>query len=120
MTSSGRDKKGRFTQGNKHGRGRPPVEREERYYEIAMTACTYREWKAIVKRAVADAMRGNSAARTWLSNFLLGENFINAPGVDFPETISIALERAYGENDRDQRDSTTDNATGSDSSGGAT
>lgn len=113
-TTSGRDKNGRFAPGNRYGRGRPPVEREERYYEIAMTACTYKEWKAIVKRAVADAMRGNSAARTWLSNFLLADNFSDAPGIDFPETITIALERAYGEHDRDQPGSTT-----SDDSGGA-
>jgi len=68
-----RDDKGRFVKGNSgNPNGRPPKEREERYYEITMTACTYKDWGAIVKRAVQDAKRGDAAARKWLSDYLVG------------------------------------------------
>jgi len=67
-----RDKNGRFAQGNGGGPGRPRKERSERYYEILMTACTYDEWKSIVKKAVAQAKNGNHTARKWLGDYLVG------------------------------------------------
>ena len=65
-----RDKNGRFTKGNPGGPGRPPKEREQRYYEIAMNTVTFKDWKEIIKRAVNDAKRGDSTARKWLSDYL--------------------------------------------------
>ena len=67
-----RDNRGRFTKGNSGGPGRPPKEREERYYEITMTACTFDDWQVIVKKAVDQAKRGDAVARKWLSDFLVG------------------------------------------------
>lgn len=67
-----RDKKGRFAQGNGGGPGRPRKDRKQRYYEITMSGCTFEDWLAIVQRAVADAKRGDTAARKWLSDYLVG------------------------------------------------
>jgi len=69
-----RDTKGRFVPGNtaSKGHGRPPKEREERFYEITLNAVTYKDWDAIVKKARDQALRGDAVARKWLSDFLVG------------------------------------------------
>lgn len=67
-----RDENGRFVKGDGGGPGRPAREREDRYYEITMTACTYKDWQTIVSKAVSQARRGDSVARKWLSDFLVG------------------------------------------------
>jgi hypothetical protein len=68
-----RDEKGRFvkgSQGNPHGR--PPKEREVRFYEITLATVTFEDWREIVTRAVQDAKRGDTAARKWLADYLIG------------------------------------------------
>jgi hypothetical protein len=68
-----RDEFGRFiagTSGNPNGR--PPKAREERFLEITLNACTFKDWEDIVKKAVYQAKHGNSTARKWLSDFLIG------------------------------------------------
>jgi hypothetical protein len=68
-----RDEKGRFVKGsagNPHGR--PPKEREVRFYEITLATVTFDDWKEIVARAVQDAKRGDTAARKWLADYLIG------------------------------------------------
>lgn len=68
-----RDEKGRFVKGsagNPHGR--PPKEREVRFYEITLATVTFEDWREIVARAVQDAKRGDTAARKWLSDYLIG------------------------------------------------
>jgi hypothetical protein len=74
--AEGRLKNGHFAPGNKIGKGngggRPPKAREERYYEIAMSACTFTDWKAIWKKAVEQAIEGDATARKWLSDYLMG------------------------------------------------
>ena len=68
-----RDAKGRFVKGHTgNPNGRAPKAREERYYEITMSACTFKDWEDIVKKAVSQAKRGDSVARKWLSDFLVG------------------------------------------------
>lgn len=73
-----RDERGRFVagnnaaKGNKGGPGRPKKPREERYYQILMTACSFSDWKRIVQKAVDQAKKGNPAARKWLSDYLIG------------------------------------------------
>ena len=67
-----RDANGRFVKGDSGGPGRPTKAREDRYYDITMTACTFDDWKAIVQKAVSQAKRGDSVARKWLSDFLVG------------------------------------------------
>jgi len=68
-----RDSSGRFVKGEyKGGPGRPRKEREDRFYEIAVTSVTFQDWKEIVARAVRQAKNGDSTARKWLSDFLMG------------------------------------------------
>ena len=40
--------------------------------EITLSAVTYADWKAIVKKAVDQARRGNPQARKFLADYLLG------------------------------------------------
>jgi hypothetical protein len=67
-----RDENGRFVKGNKGGPGRPKKTREERYLEITLNAVTFADWQEIVKRAAMDAKRGDSTARKWLADYLVG------------------------------------------------
>jgi len=70
---SKRDENGRFVAGiSGNPNGRPPKKREERFLEITLAACTFTDWRAIVKRAVEQARRGNPVARKWLSDYLIG------------------------------------------------
>ena len=67
-----RDEQGRFISGNSGGPGRPPKKREERFLEITLESCTFADWRAIVKKAVDQARRGNATARKWLSDYVIG------------------------------------------------
>ena len=67
-----RDENGRFVKGHNGGPGRPKKEREEKYLDITMTACTFDDWKAIIKKAVDQAKRGDATARKWLGDYLVG------------------------------------------------
>ena len=52
--------------------GRPRTEREERYYEIAVSAVTFDQWRKIVQKAARQAELGDSTARKWLADYLMG------------------------------------------------
>lgn len=52
--------------------GRPSKKREERFYEIALRACTFKDWREIVKKAVEQAKEGDTAARKFLADYLMG------------------------------------------------
>ncbi|MFA6271401.1 MAG: hypothetical protein WC657_09445 [Candidatus Paceibacterota bacterium] len=67
-----RDDKGRFIKGNKASPGRAPKEREERYYEITLSAVTFEDWQAIIKKAAEQARRGDAVARKFLADYLIG------------------------------------------------
>jgi hypothetical protein len=73
-----RDANGRFVKGNsvakgnKGGPGRPKRKREERYYEILVSAVTFEDWRAIVKKAADQARRGDATARKWLADYIVG------------------------------------------------
>jgi len=67
-----RDGNGRFVKGYGGGPGRPKKAREVRYSEIMQTACSFKEWRAICKKAVEQAKRGDATARKWLSDNLIG------------------------------------------------
>ena len=68
-----RDEGGRFAKGNEGGPGRPKMEREQRFYEITLTAVTFEDWKQIVEKAVMQAKKGDAVARKWLSDYLMGQ-----------------------------------------------
>ncbi|NIV32806.1 MAG: hypothetical protein GWN58_26180 [Anaerolineae bacterium] len=68
-----RDANGRFVKGKSgNPKGRPKKKREERYYEILVSTVTFDDWKAIVKKAASQAMRGDATARKWLADYIVG------------------------------------------------
>ncbi len=67
-----RDINGRFLKGHSGMGGRPSRPKEEKYYYILMTACTDKDWKSIVSKAVEQAKRGDAVARKWLTDYLIG------------------------------------------------
>ena len=72
MTQAVRDERGRFLVGNKCSPGRRPREIERSYVEVLWSECSVEDWTEIVQVAVADAKRGDSVARKWLGDRLLG------------------------------------------------
>ena len=65
--------KGGFTPGKSgNPNGRPKKEREARFLEVTLSAVTFSEWEAVVKKALEQAKRGDSQARKWLSDYLMG------------------------------------------------
>ena len=67
-----RDENGKFTKGNPGGPGRPKKEREAKYYDITLSAVNLEDWKQIIKKAVDQAKRGDSMARKFLADYLMG------------------------------------------------
>jgi len=79
VTEEGRKPNGRFAKGNGFAKksnggngGRLPKAREERYYEIAMNTCSFKDFRAIVQKAVEQARDGDKDARKWLADYLIG------------------------------------------------
>jgi hypothetical protein len=67
-----RDENGRFVKGHPKMGGRPTRAKEDAYYRILMTACSQKDWEAIVDKAVEQAKRGDAVARKWLADYLVG------------------------------------------------
>lgn len=71
---SERDERGRFVKGvYKGGPGRPPKEREVKYYDLTVSSIAQEDWQEIVARAIKDAKRGDSTARKWLGDYVIGQ-----------------------------------------------
>ena len=75
----GREADGRFAKGNQvanghsNGKtGRPPKKREERFMEITLSTVTFARWKKVIEKALTQAERGDSAARKFLADYLVG------------------------------------------------
>lgn len=68
-----RDEKGRFAKGNKGGPGRQNRSTEDKYLKALRDSVTIKDWKAISTKAIAQASKGDKAARQWLSDYLLGK-----------------------------------------------
>lgn len=108
-----RDEHGRFVKGNKASPGRPTKEREVKYYELTVSAVSEEDWIGIVKTAVRLATKGDSQARKWLSDFLIGLpqqkvdlttngeniNSIGITGVDYRSAITNLAPRSMGDSD---------------------
>jgi hypothetical protein len=87
-----RNEKGQFIKGTTgNPKGRSPKQREERFYDITMSAVTYDEWKAIVMKAVDQAKRGDSTARKWLADYLIGTPIQNVKQEITDTIITIDL-----------------------------
>lgn len=70
---TGRDEDGKFKKGmSGNPAGRPRKEREERFYEITASSVTFQDWKEIIQKAVSQAKRGDTAARKFLADYLMG------------------------------------------------
>ena len=71
-----RDQTGRFVKGhpgNPEAKGRPKRKTEDKYLLALQKCVKLGDWKAIGKRAVAQAKTGDYRARQWLSDYLLGK-----------------------------------------------
>lgn len=69
-----RDPAGKFIKGESgNPKGRPPKEREQRFYEITLAAVTFDDWKAIIDKAVSQAKKGDAVARKFLADYLMGQ-----------------------------------------------
>ena len=70
--AAARKANGQFAKGYKGGPGRPPRKKEERFMEVSIAAVSLKDWRAIIKKAVGQAERGDSQARKFLADYLLG------------------------------------------------
>ena len=64
-----RDDKGRFVPGNRAGKGRPPREYADTFSRVVSPEI----WEGIIRRAAADALKGEHDARSWLADRLIGK-----------------------------------------------
>jgi hypothetical protein len=109
-----RDAKGRFVKGNRgNPKGRMPKEREVKFYDLTVSAVSEEDWTGIVKTAVRLATKGDSQARKWLSDFLIGLpqqkvdlttngeniNSIGITGVDYRSAITNLAPRSMGDSE---------------------
>ena len=67
---------------------------------ITQSACTFADWRKIVKTAVGQAKEGNTAARKWLSDYLLGPppqriEHSTPEGITVTHRFDEALKRVY-------------------------
>lgn len=70
---SEREPNGRFIKGisgNPAGRGKK--ERELQYRDIMLSVCTPARWRVICNKAIQQAERGDSVARKWLADYIIG------------------------------------------------
>lgn len=74
-----RNSKGQFVKGHKAYKngGRQKRSTEDDYLRALCESVTIEDWKAIAKKATEQAMRGDKAARQWLSDYLLGKPIQN-------------------------------------------
>ena len=94
-----RDETGRFVKGHPGGPGRPKKEREERFYEITLSAVTFGDWKEIINKAVSQAKRGDSQARKFLADYLIGPP-VQKSEITGAESGALEIIVRYAENDR--------------------
>ncbi len=86
-----RDATGRFVKGvSGNPAGRSKKEREYRFYEIAVTTVTFTDWRDIIEKAITQAKRGDSIARKFLADYLMGPP-VNKVEVSDP-TINVVID----------------------------
>jgi len=52
--------------------GRPKKTVEEKYLKRLQSCVSIEDWKEIIQKAISQAKRGDTAARKWLSDYLMG------------------------------------------------
>ena len=66
-----RDEKERFIKGVSGNPGGRPID-QSKYLKKIDTALSFKKWRAIIIKAIDQAERGDSKARQWLSDYILG------------------------------------------------
>ena len=107
-----RDEHGRFVKGAAGiSSGRPTKEREVKFYELTVSTVSEVDWIDIVDKAIKQAKQGDSTARKWLSDHLIGLpqqkvdvttngeniNTIEIAGVDYRTAITNLAPRSMGD-----------------------
>src|SRR5262245_24253498 len=87
QNGEGRNSRGQFAPGNAGGPGRPRRVAERDYLVTLAEECPPETWRAICRRAVADAAAGDAKARDWLSRYLLGNP------ADLPTLMAATLDQ---------------------------
>lgn len=97
-----RSRKGQFVNGNSASAGvsegktgRPPRKREERFYDITLRACTYSDWRKIVKKAVKQALEGDHRARKFLADYIIGPP-LQRQEISGPEGGAVVIVKMTG------------------------
>ena len=97
---------GQFAKGHSgNPNGRPKRSTEEKYLTALSRRVTLKDWATIVNTAVARAKAGDSTARQWLSDYLMGKpvqrSEISGPdggAIDVHDSrFDAALEKVFGE-----------------------
>lgn len=84
-----RDKRksnGQFAVGHSGGPGRPRRSTEMQYLATLGEIVTIDAWEKICTRAVEDAAKGDSTARSWIAKYVLGDVQIRLGEIDAPAT----------------------------------
>lgn len=90
-----RDEKGRFLKGaSGNPKGRNPAPKEEKFYSVMIGTVSLKDWREIVAKAVEQAKRGNTAARKWLSDYLMGVPKQQVDLTSAGEALKIIVEYA--------------------------
>ena len=94
-----RDEKGRFIKGSvPNPNGRPSKAREERFYEITLSTVTLTDWKEIIEKAATQAKRGDSQARKFLADYLIGPP-VQKSEITGADSGALDIIVRYAEND---------------------
>ena len=68
-----RDENGRFVPGQSgNPKGRSPRRTEDEYLNAMISRVTLKDWREVVDKALSQAKRGDSLARQWLTNYIVG------------------------------------------------
>ena len=99
--------------------GRPKRSTEEKYLAALSRRVPLKEWRTVCDTAIARAKAGDSTARQWLSDYLMGKPIqrteASGPGggpIEHKLSGSVGVTVYIPDNERGDRDSTTAGATG--------
>ena len=67
-----RDENGKFVKGHEKTGGRKKRSIEERYLEVFKKTVSEDDWTEIIAKAVTDAKRGDSMARKFIADYIIG------------------------------------------------
>jgi len=99
-----RDEKGRFIKGvSGNPKGRAPREIEETYRAILIDEVSPDDWRQIIRKAKDQAKRGDTSARKFLADYIIGLPVQKVAG-DKENPLKVIFEYAINELDADPHD----------------